>query len=180
MHLLHRLGQSFRYAPALALMGLAALPLAASAGDYPQRAPGLWQITTSSAMGAAPSPASVVQQCVDADSDQKLQQMGAGMSSQMKCEVNESRQQGDQYIGHVVCQMGPSKMEVRSVTQGDFSKAYTMTSEASFTPAMAGMKSSKSTMEAKWIGACKPDQKPGDVILPGGQKMNLVSGAPAQ
>jgi hypothetical protein len=29
------------------------------------------------------------------------------------------------------------------------------------------------TTEAKWLGACKPDQKPGDIVMPGGLKMNI-------
>ena len=23
-------------------------------------------------------------------------------------------------------------------------------------------------IEAKWLGACKPDQRPGDIVMPGG------------
>ena len=30
-------------------------------------------------------------------------------------------------------------------------------------------------MEAKWTGACKADQRPGDVILPNGAKMSVAS-----
>ena len=29
------------------------------------------------------------------------------------------------------------------------------------------------TIEAKWLGACKADQKPGDMIMAGGRKMNI-------
>jgi hypothetical protein len=29
------------------------------------------------------------------------------------------------------------------------------------------------TIEAKWLGACKPGQKPGDIMMPGGMKMNI-------
>jgi hypothetical protein len=29
------------------------------------------------------------------------------------------------------------------------------------------------TIAAKWLGACHADQKPGDMIMPGGIKMNL-------
>ena len=29
------------------------------------------------------------------------------------------------------------------------------------------------TIEAKWLGACKPDQKPGDIVMPGGFKLNI-------
>ena len=30
------------------------------------------------------------------------------------------------------------------------------------------------TVEAKWLGACKADQKPGDIVMPGGMKMNIL------
>jgi hypothetical protein len=29
------------------------------------------------------------------------------------------------------------------------------------------------TLDAKWLGACKPDQKAGDIVMPGGVKMNV-------
>ncbi len=29
------------------------------------------------------------------------------------------------------------------------------------------------TLTAKWAGACKEGQKPGDIVMPGGLKMNL-------
>ena len=35
------------------------------------------------------------------------------------------------------------------------------------------MKESASTMEAKWLGACKPGQKPGDISMPGMPDINM-------
>ena len=32
---------------------------------------------------------------------------------------------------------------------------------------------SATTIEAKWVGACKADQKAGDIMMPGGMKMNI-------
>jgi hypothetical protein len=32
---------------------------------------------------------------------------------------------------------------------------------------------SSMTLEAKWLGACKADQKAGDIVMPGGLKMNV-------
>jgi hypothetical protein len=29
-------------------------------------------------------------------------------------------------------------------------------------------------MEAKWLGPCKAGQKPGDMVMPGGQTMNVL------
>jgi len=31
----------------------------------------------------------------------------------------------------------------------------------------------ETTIEAKWLGACKANQKPGDIVMPGGLKINL-------
>ena len=36
------------------------------------------------------------------------------------------------------------------------------------------------TIEAKWLGACKPDQKPGDIVMPGGFKLNIKDARKAE
>jgi hypothetical protein len=146
----------------------------ASALEYPTRKAGLWQITTNGTTGTTKNPEQVMQQCVDTASDKTLQQMGAGMAAGMKCDKNDSAKEGNKYVGHSICQMGPSKLESKSVISGDFEKEYTMTSDSTFNPPMAGISSSKTTMVAKWLGPCKSDQKPGDVIV-NGQKMNLLN-----
>src|SRR5262249_11459256 len=43
-------------------------------------------------------------------------------------------------------------------------------------PAVQGMPAGGAanlTVEAKWLGACKADQKPGDMIMAGGQQVNI-------
>ncbi len=57
---------------------------------------------------------------------------------------------------------------------GDFNSAYTVksTSHSERGP-NAAPGDHVTTIEAKWLGACKPDQKPGDVVMPGGFKMNI-------
>lgn len=158
----------------VACLFAAAVPLTASALDYPTRKPGLWQITTSSTTGTTKSPDQVMEQCVDAASDKTLQQMGSSMMNGMKCEKNDSKKEGDKYVGHSICQMGPSKLETKSVISGDFNKEYSMKADSTFNPPMAGISSSKNNMVAKWVGPCKADQKPGDVVI-NGQKMNLLN-----
>ena len=103
-----------------------------------------------------------------------MQQMGNTMVNGMKCEKNENKKDGNKYVGHSICQMGPSKLETKSVTAGDFEKEYTMTSDSTFTPPMSGVGNTKTTMVAKWVGPCKSDQKPGDMIV-NGQKINLLN-----
>jgi hypothetical protein len=36
------------------------------------------------------------------------------------------------------------------------------------------------TVESKWLGACKADQKPGDIIMANGMKMNINDRTPGR
>lgn len=56
-----------------------------------------------------------------------------------------------------------------------FNSAYTVktSSHAQGGAAGAAGRDTTMTLEAKWLGACKPGQKPGDIVMPGGFKMNV-------
>ncbi len=57
---------------------------------------------------------------------------------------------------------------------GDFNAAYTVkVTSHSQGGAAGGPRDSTMTLQAKWLGACKADQKAGDVVMPGGFKMNV-------
>ena len=57
---------------------------------------------------------------------------------------------------------------------GDFNSAYTVkvTSHREGGPTGAA-RDSVMTLDAKWLGACKADQKAGDIVMSGGLKMNI-------
>jgi hypothetical protein len=57
---------------------------------------------------------------------------------------------------------------------GDFSTAYRMESKSTYNPPLMGRAEGASVMEAKWIGPCKADQKPGDMVMSNGMKMNVL------
>ena len=58
---------------------------------------------------------------------------------------------------------------------GDFNSAYTVKSTSHSEGGPANVtRDSTTTVEAKWVGACKADQKPGDIVMPGGMKMNIL------
>ena len=42
-----------------------------------------------------------------------------------------------------------------------------------FDPPMQGMKEMTQKIDARWVGACKPGQKPGDVVMEGRSSMNM-------
>jgi hypothetical protein len=57
------------------------------------------------------------------------------------------------------------------VITGSFESAYTMT----ITTQREGIPAARTiTIAAKWAGPCAADQKPGDMIMPNGRKVNLT------
>ena len=57
---------------------------------------------------------------------------------------------------------------------GDFNSGYTVKSTSHSERGAAGApRDSTTTIEARWLGACKADQKAGDIMMPGGMKMNV-------
>jgi hypothetical protein len=144
----------------------------AAALDLPTRKPGLWELkTTADGQGA---PSQVMKQCVDAATDAQMQSFAASMSAKM-CEQKVTRG-GGSIVTDAVCRMGPITMRTHSVTTGDFNSAYTTKTKSKqegrlAMPGMGG--ESVVTVEARWTGPCEAGQRPGDVIMANGVKMNI-------
>jgi hypothetical protein len=84
---------------------------------------------------------------------------------------------GSTIVVDSVCKMGPMTITSHGVVSGDFNSAYTVkvSSKREGGPAIPGMPAdgtSNMTIDAKWMGACKADQKPGDMIV-AGRKFNV-------
>ena len=156
----------------------AALPLLicaapAAALDLPPRKAGLWEMKM--AMEGGAMPASVMQHCVDAATDRQMQQMGANMRAE-NCAKQDVRRSGSTITINSVCRLGEVTTTSQGTVTGSFESGYTMkmTSRREGGPPVPGMPAeTKMTIEAKWTGPCKGDQRPGDVILPNGMKMNV-------
>ncbi|MBU1359941.1 MAG: DUF3617 family protein [Gammaproteobacteria bacterium] len=158
---------------ALAALVPACCAFAADAPDYPARKPGLWEISVQSAAASAKAPARATQQCIDAASDKAMREMGstAGPST---CSSNSLRKEAGNLVIDSVCKIGASTATTHSVVSGDFGSNYRMESRSTYSPPLAGLAEGTAIVEAKWIGPCQADQKPGDMILPGGMKMNVL------
>jgi hypothetical protein len=154
---------------ALLLIGaLVCLPV--QAFDFPKRKSGLWEIETLSAArtGAAPK----AQMCIDQKSDNALNEMGSGMTKKM-CSKSNIRRDGNVIVSDSVCKYGESTITTHSVVTGRFDSAYKVETRSTYDPPMNGMKEGAAVIQARWTGPCKPDQKPGDMILPNGMKINM-------
>ncbi len=144
------------------------LPSLAQA-DMPKRKPGLWEIRMTSDAGRGGGPM-VSQHCIDAKTDDLLQQRTQGMGKQ-ECSKNSVRREGGKVISESVCKFDDTTATMRAAMSGDFTSNYRGDIHSTYSPPMMGMKEARSTVEAKWLGACKAGQKPGDVIMPGMQGM---------
>lgn len=144
------------------------LAIPALAAELPSRKPGLWQVTTSIENSGAP--VRVIQQCIDAGTDQMLQS-SAGPFAPAACPGREVKSAADSVMIDSTCTVGGKTATAHAVATGSFDSAYTMT-VTSLSEEIPGGKMVM-TMEAKWLGACAADQKPGDIVLSNGMKINV-------
>jgi hypothetical protein len=158
--------------PLVALCLVAAAP--AGALDLPARKVGLWELKMT--FEGRNIPPQTMQQCIDAATDKMMNSVGGGMAQEM-CSKQDVQKVGNTIVVDSVCQIGPMTTTSHAVISGDFNSAYTVkvTSQRSGGPAIPGMAdgTSNMTMDAKWLSACKADQRPGDIIMADGRKMNI-------
>lgn len=140
----------------------------ASASELPSRKPGLWEIKTS--IEGSGVPARVVRQCIDPGTDQMLQS-SAGPFNPAACPQRNVQRPADTVIIDSSCAVADKAATAHTVVTGSFDSAYTMTVTAQSEVLPGGTMTM--TMDGKWIGACAADQKPGDVIMSNGVKINI-------
>lgn len=140
--------------------------------ETPRRKSGLWEQRVS--MGDMTQVAAI---CLDKAVDAKLSWWGdQGVRS--ACEKNlVSRQMDGSWRFSSVCDMGTGGVTTTSgVVSGDFNGRYVVKSESSTTgaatPQMNGRHSS--SVEATYKGPCPAGMRPGDMELPGGQRVNML------
>ncbi|MBI3701917.1 MAG: DUF3617 family protein [Afipia sp.] len=146
---------------------------AACAGpvEIPTRKAGLWEVTITRSGGRIPS--QTVQHCTDATTDKDMGGTFAPMAKDM-CSKQDMQKTSTGFIIDSTCTISGMTSVTHAEIIGDFNSAYTMKMTSQNSGGPAGMPHETSTtMEAKWLGACKADQKPGDMIMPGGVKMNI-------
>ena len=146
-------------------------PSHADAVEMPVRKAGLWEMKT--VQTGSPMPEMTMQQCTDATTDKDMSS-AFSPASKDSCSKQDIQKTATGYVTNSVCGVGGMTITSRSEITGDFNSAYTVkvTSHSQGGPA-AVPRDSTTSIEAKWLGACKPDQKPGDIMMPGGIKMNI-------
>jgi hypothetical protein len=113
-----------------------------------------------------------MQHCTDETTDKEMSTTFSPMSKEV-CSKRDIQQTATGYVSDSVCSVGGASMTSHSDIIGDFNSAYTIKMTAHSDRGVAGIRDSTMTIEAKWLGSCKPDQKPGDIVMPGGFKLNI-------
>ena len=157
---------------ALAACLLAGLPLSdALAVELPVRKAGLWEMKMLRTGG--PAPEMTMQHCTDEATDKAMSSTFSPASKDM-CSKQDIRKTATGYVTDSACNVTGVTMTTHSEIVGDFNSAYTVKSTSQSQGGPPGMpRDTAMTIEAKWLGACKSGQKPGDIMMPGGIKMNI-------
>jgi hypothetical protein len=156
----------------LSAAGLLALASpGAGAAELPVRKAGLWEMKVMSP--GAPQPEMTMQQCTDESTDKDMSTSFQPMSKDL-CSKQDMQKTATGYVSDSVCTVAGMTIKSHAEINGDFNSAYTVKSKSRSEGGMAGAgRDNATTIEAKWLGACKADQKPGDIMMPGGMKMNI-------
>ena len=154
--------------PLSAALLLAIFATNAAADEFPPRKPGAWEITTERAQ----HPGLVMKMCVDKETDELFHKLGAGLSQKV-CDRTMIKLEGHIVTAQAHCTIGGSTMTSTSVTRFDGDKAYHMETKSHFAPAFMGRTDSVTSQDAKWVGECPPDMKPGDFSMGHGVVMNI-------
>ena len=142
----------------------------ARATDLPIRKAGLWEMKV--VRTGSPMPEMTMQHCTDETTDKQMSTAFSPMSKEI-CSKNDIQQTATGYATDSVCSVAGTSMTSHSDITGDFNSAYTVKTTTHSDRGPAGLHDTTIAIEAKWLGACKPDQKPGDIVMPGGFKMNI-------
>ena len=143
----------------------------ARAAELPVRKAGLWEMKMVRA--GSPMPEMTMQHCTDETTDKAMSTAVSPMSKEA-CSKQEIKQTATGYVSDSVCNVAGMSMTSHSDITGDFNSAYSIKTSSHTEGGPSGMpRDTTMTIEAKWLGACKPDQKPGDIVMPGGFKINV-------
>ena len=141
------------------------------ADELPLRKPGLWEMKI--AKVGSQLPALTTQQCTDPSVDKDMVNTVSPIAKQI-CSKQSLQKTATGYVGDSVCTVAGATITSHSEISGDFDSAYTVTTEAKTDKGPEQLRDTTTKIEAKWLGDCKPGQKPGDIVMPGGDfKLNV-------
>ena len=143
--------------------------MAAHADDYPPRKAGLWEVAVHN---PAPVPDATIRMCIDPDTDQMFHKFSGDVRAK-HCSKSEVKVTGSTVNADSICKMGGTTMTTNLTTTYTGDSAYHVDIKSHFDPPKAGQSDVTITQDAKWMGDCPADMKPGDLDMGHGLKFNI-------
>jgi hypothetical protein len=147
-----------------------------SAQELPKRKSGQWEITRTS-MRTEDQPRTM-QLCVDGATDNAFLQLAEGERHE-SCKTDKLIRDGDRLVVDATCQVRHAISKTHAVITGKFDSAYRVESKSTYNPPLFGAAQGHAVLVAKWTGPCPAGQRPGDMIMPSGLKVNINDEAQA-
>jgi hypothetical protein len=154
--------------PVIAVVVVFSLSAQADQKHTLKRRPGLWQVSASS--GGSPAP-TTMKQCADETTDAQMMQLSDIQSENCKMSDFVKTEAGYEFSSE--CQLADSKVVSKGVFSGDFNSSYSGEVVTTMNPPLLGQSESRTTMTAKWLGACPSGMKAGDMQIGDGVTIDL-------
>jgi uncharacterized protein DUF3617 len=140
------------------------------AQDFPRLRAGLWEMQRSADRATAQPNRMTI--CLDDTVQKQMFDMGNGAMAGM-CSRHDLRFSGNRGTGDFVCDIAGSRMHSKSTIVLTGNTAYRTEIHTTYDPPFMGQKESTTVLTAQHLGACKTGQRPGDVVMPNGQTLNV-------
>lgn len=144
----------------------------AAPAALPERKPGVW-VQKVSAEGRT----QVTRICLDAAVERRFTVWGQHAGAHACSQTTVTPRPGGGWDFASSCDLGDGgKTVTEGVVTGDFAKAYKVRARSSVRGANAQSMNGlhEMTLQASWQGPCPASMKAGDVLLPGGTKINML------
>jgi hypothetical protein len=163
-----------RARPVLVAAWALALLAAGAAGAHPKRKPGLWEVR-SAGVEALGMPATRF--CVGERTDTAQSHLDRSSGARGSCSLGEFVRAGDAWVAESVCREGRSTVVSRAIATGDFENEYRIdTVVVHSAVGSSARREDREAVVARWLGPCDPDQRPGDLVIPGMGTLNMEDG----
>lgn len=149
---------------------LTAVATSALAEELPLRKAGLWEMKIVKVGSQLPE--LTTQQCTDPSVDKDMVNTVSPIAKQI-CSKQDLQKTATGYVSDSVCSVAGASVTSHAEITGDLNSAYSVTTQAHTDKGPATLRDTTTRIEAKWVGDCKPGQKPGDIMMPGGFKLNV-------
>lgn len=163
--------------PAIAALVAASAAVAqpiATDASHPKRRAGLWEMrsTNAEALGMPPT-----RFCVGDQTDSHAVHLDRSAGPRGSCSLGRFERDGSSWVAESVCREGRSVVTSRAVASGDFDAEYRIDTVVTH-PATgsSARREDREAVVARWLGACDPGQRPGDLVVPGMGTLNMNDG----